>query len=246
MRTIISALAIGAMITFASCDRGTSGGPGASDPPAKESMFGQTDDTFSLDMPMMATKLTQGESEIFSIAIDRGKNFSEDVSLKLSELPEGVTLEPGSALINHGDKDTQLTLIAANDAALGDFIVEVTGHPSKGADAVAELKITVTERSPEETAKATAEREQELLVAKTTSMQKRLNQLTVDYNDLVDRAVKAEGTVKTELDLEVEQAKATMDAATIELAELKSASANKVEKFGDKVRDAFDRNADGN
>ncbi len=244
MRVIISTFAIGAMITFASCDKGTSGGPGASDPPAKEGIFGQTDNTFSLDTPMMATKLTQGESKTLSISIERGKNFSEDVSLKLSGLPEGVTLDPGGALINHGDKDAQLKLNAADDAALGDFQVEVTGHPTKGADAVAELNITVAERSPEETAKATAASEQEALDAKTVSMQARLDELTVSYNNLVDRAVKAEGDAKKELDQKVETAKATMDAAAIDLAELKSDSTTQVEKFRDAVRDVFQKESD--
>ncbi len=244
MKTVVSALAIGALITFAGCDRGTSGGPGISDPPAKEGVFGQADDTFSLDLPMMSTKLMQGESKVLSIAIDRGDNFSEDVSLKLANLPEGVTLKPGSAPINHGDKETELTLVAANDAALGDFAVEVTGHPTQGADAVAELSITVTERTPEKTAKAAAEREEELLESKTVSMQEHLDQLTADYNDLVDRADTAEGEVKKELDLGVEKAKATMDAAKTELAALKSATANQAENFGDKVKDAFKKDTD--
>jgi hypothetical protein len=244
MKNLISAFAIGVMITFASCDRGTSGGPGATDPPAKEGIFGQSDNTFSLELPMMSTKLTQGESKVLSIAINRGTNFSEDVTLKLSGLPEGVTLEPGNALINHGDKETQLTLSAAHDAALGDFQVEVIGHPAKGGDAVAELNITIAERTPEETAKAAAESEQEMLDAKTASKQQQVDQLTVNYNDLVDRAVNAEGNVQKELDIKVEQAKATLDKAAIELAELKSASLNDVEKISDAVKDAFRKDID--
>jgi hypothetical protein len=35
---------------------------------------------------------------------------------------------------------------AADDASLGDFAVKVTGHPTHGADASNELKITVAKK----------------------------------------------------------------------------------------------------
>jgi hypothetical protein len=33
-----------------------------------------------------------------------------------------------------------------DDASLGDFTIKVTGHPTKGADATNEFKITVAEK----------------------------------------------------------------------------------------------------
>ena len=39
--------------------------------------------------------------------------------------------------------ELQVTVTAAADGALGNFAVKVTGHPTKGADASNELKLTV-------------------------------------------------------------------------------------------------------
>ncbi len=58
-------------------------------------------------------------------------------------MPTGVTLEPVAPVINHGEKAVLITLTAANDAALGNFIIKAIGHPTKGADASSELKLAI-------------------------------------------------------------------------------------------------------
>lgn len=81
------------------------------------------------------------------IGIDRGENFREQVAIKLSGLPEGVTLETNDAVIEHGATDATLMLKAAGDAALGDFTVKVTGHTaSSGADFTNDFKMTVAQK----------------------------------------------------------------------------------------------------
>jgi hypothetical protein len=142
MKTAFAGLLVFGLVAFTGCNKGTEGGPGATNP-SNKSRIGQTEDTFSLTVPTFSTKLKQGESKVVDIGIKRGKNFDEDVALKFDNMPQGVTLDPASPVIKHGDKETKITVKAANDAAVGDFTVKVTGHPTKGADATNDLKLTV-------------------------------------------------------------------------------------------------------
>ena len=57
-----------------------------------------------------------------------------------------MTIDSANPVIKHGDTEAKLTFKAADDAALGDFTVKVTGHPTKGADASNEIKITVAKK----------------------------------------------------------------------------------------------------
>jgi hypothetical protein len=237
MRKYFTAIALGTLITLAGCSQGTSGGPGASTPPSKAPILGQTDDTFSLTVP--STTLNQGETKTLSIGVSRGKNFSEDVSLKLGELPTGVTLDPAGSVIKHGDVDSKLALKAAGDAALGDFTVKVTGHPAKGADAVAELKVTVVKQEPEGVVDAAAAAVKVKWDEYAAAMQTQLDQFAAKYEQLKESAAKAEGQAKTDLDLKVADAKVKMDAASVKLGELKSAGADRWEKVKEGVENAF-------
>ncbi len=94
----------------------------------------------------MSTKLKQGETKDLAIEVARGKNFSEDVALNFAGVPQGVTLDPSSPVVMHGDKETKVTVKVAADAALGDFTIKVTGHPTRGADATNEFKMTVAKK----------------------------------------------------------------------------------------------------
>jgi hypothetical protein len=138
-----SALALFALV---GCDKGTPGGPGVTTSGQKAGVFKQGEDTFTLSVPTLSTKLKQGESKVIIIGVSRGKNFDEDVALKFDDLPKGVTVEPAKAEIKHGDKDTKVTLKAADDAALGDHTGKVVGHPTKGSDATHDLKLTVEKK----------------------------------------------------------------------------------------------------
>jgi len=229
---------LGALAILVGCNQDTSGGPGATTPPSKKPMLGQTEDTFSLAAP--STKLNQGETKIVSVGIKRGKNFSEDVSLKLADLPTGVTFDPASALIKHGDTDAKITLQAAADAALGDFTAKLTGHPTKGADAVAEMKISVAKQEPGSAVSTAADAAKAKWDEYTAAMQTQLEQFKAKYAELADRAAKAEGQAKADLDVKVAEAKTKLDAAALKLDELKSAGADRWEKVKEGVANAFD------
>jgi len=143
-----------------------------------------------VQLSIPSTKLNQGETKTVAIGISRGKNFSEDVSLKPGDLPKGVTLDLASALIKHGDADAKITLKAASDAALGDFTVKVTGHPTKGADAVAELKLSVAKQDSKDIADATADAAKAKWNEYTAAMQTQLDQFNVKYAALKESAAR--------------------------------------------------------
>jgi uncharacterized membrane protein len=146
MKSLFAGLMVTAVVVLTGCNQDTPGGPGATERTANKPIVGQADDTFNLDVPKMSTKLKQGETKDVSISVARGKNFDEDVTLKFAGVPKGVTLDPASPVIKHGDKEAKITLKVADNASLGDFTVKVTGEPSKGMAASSELKITVAQK----------------------------------------------------------------------------------------------------
>jgi len=235
MKRIGVVVLLAVCVAFAGCNQGTSGGPGAATPPEKEKM-GQTEDTFSLTIP--AVDINQGGTLAITAGINRGKNFSEDVSLKLAGLPTGVTLTPETPVIKRGDTDTELTFYASDAAALGDFTVKVSGHPTKGADAVTEMKIAVAIKETVDT--ASAETPTDKWNEYTTAMQNQMNHFTVQFTALQGTAAKAEGQAKADLDLKVAEAKVKLDAAAVKLDELKAAGADHWESVKDGVASAFE------
>lgn len=237
MRSVMTFVVLGLLIAMTGCNQGTSGGPGASTPPAKDRM-GQTDDTFSLTIP--STNLNQGETKTVVIGIKRGENFNEDVSLKIADLPTGVTLDPVNPVIKHGETDANLTLKAADDAALGDFTVNVTGHPTKGADGKSEMKLSIAKLDAVATADTTADAAKAKWDEYTAAMQNQWDQFAVKFAALQDSASKAQGQAKADLDLKVAEAKIKLDAAAVKLAEVKSAGADRWEKVKEGASNAFE------
>jgi hypothetical protein len=154
------------IIVVSGCNSGTSGGPGAT-PAAdrkpdtkveqltepvvnspvvqntKDAVLGPDDNTFKLDVPVLETKMKQGETKNLAIGIVRGKNMDQDVTLRFSNLPTGVTIEPATTTIKHGDAEAPISIVAKADAALGDFTVKVVGTPGTGADATNEFTLSI-------------------------------------------------------------------------------------------------------
>jgi uncharacterized membrane protein len=147
MSKLLAGFLAAAVVAFVGCSTPTSkvGGPGVVSS-GNESLIGQKAGTFTLSTPTLSTKLKQGESKEVTIGIDKGKNFDEDVTLKFEDLPKGVTVEPASPMIKHGDKEAKVMIKAADDASTGDKTVKLTGHPTKGADAHEELKLTIANK----------------------------------------------------------------------------------------------------
>lgn len=238
MKKTVTALSMAMLAVLTGCNQGTSGGPGAESPPATKSIVGQAEDTFSLSVP--STDINQGESKTVAIKISRGTNFSAGVTLSLVDLPPGVTLDPASPAIKPGDSESTFNLKAAADAAIGDFTISVVGHPSKGADAVSEAKLSVVKQVSDQAvanAETAAEKKWDEY---TLAMETQLDQYKVEYAALQDRAKGATGKPKTELDNQVTEAKVKLDAAGAKLDEVKTAGADRWDANKEKMTDAFD------
>lgn len=145
MRIFSSLLLLGFVVSCLGCgDSGTPGGPGTkTNGKTNGKRLGTAEETFTIDVPNLSTKLKQGESKSITLSLNRGKNFDEDVTLKFSDLPKGITIEPSTAKIAKSDKDESITIKAADDAALGDFTIKVTGEPTRGSAATNTIKLTV-------------------------------------------------------------------------------------------------------
>lgn len=237
---IVFAAMLGTFVILTGCNQGTSGGPGAAGPASEQATVGQTDETFTLNMPMMSTNLNQGETAAVSIGIKRGRNMDGDVTLKFEGLPEGVTIEPANPTIKREDTEAKLTLRAADDASLGDFTVKVMGHPTKGPDASNDLKITIAKQPSSEAADAAAEAAKAKREEYALETQKLLDELDAKYEELVARAAETEGEAKKDLETKLAQAKEKRDVAARKLDELKEASADRWEKVKEGVENAID------
>lgn len=155
MKKFVTSLCVLTLVTATSCSRTTREGQDAAKPASAESVqrvakkpvAGEAEHTFSLSVPFVAVDLAQGEEQSIRIGINRGENFGEQVEIKVSDLPMGVTVETKEPVITQGSTGVELTLKAADDAALGDFTAKVTGHTtSSGADFSKEIKLTVSQR----------------------------------------------------------------------------------------------------
>lgn len=140
MKSLFAGLAVMMLAALTGCSQGTPGGPGTT---GKNPAYGQADDTFNLSVPVVSSSIQQGERTDATVGIKRAKNFDEDVTLTFADVPKGVTFEPASPVIKHGDTDAKITFKAGDEAPVGDFKVKVTGHPTKGGDAQIELRLTV-------------------------------------------------------------------------------------------------------
>ena len=140
MKSLFTGLAVMTLAALIGCNQGTPGGPGTTE---KKPVYGQADDTFNLSVPVLSSSLQQGEQTEATVGIKRAKNFDEDVALKFADVPKGVTVEPAGPVIKHGDTDAKITFKAGDEAPLGDFKVNVTGHPTKGGDAQVAFKLTI-------------------------------------------------------------------------------------------------------
>jgi uncharacterized membrane protein len=151
MKVAVCALILVGLVAFEGCGgTGTPGGPGTKTEtggPHKTSLGGPAEDTFTINVPTLATTLKQGESKTIALSLKRGTNFDEDVTVKFEDVPEGLTIEPTNPKIAKSEKDTQVTIKAAKDAALGKFTIKVVGEPTRGKPASNSLNVTVDKAS---------------------------------------------------------------------------------------------------
>jgi len=146
MKSFLSLVTAGAVVVFAGCNQqGTSGGPGATKEKT-QSTVGQTENTFSLSVPTLATPVKQGETKEVKISVRRGKDFTQKVTLSFEDLPKGLTIEPAKVEVAEGSDEAKISVKADENAAIGDFKVKVIGHPASGPDATNEMKLKVEKK----------------------------------------------------------------------------------------------------
>ena len=126
------------------CNEGTTGGPGVGDAKANKSVLGRADNTFNLSVPILLTSVQQGNQIDGIIGINRTKNFDSNVTLEFKNLPAGVTIRPDRPVIKHGDTESKISFVVDDSATIGEYTIEVTGHPAQGADSVIDLRVAVT------------------------------------------------------------------------------------------------------
>jgi hypothetical protein len=100
---------------------------------------------FKIAVPTFDTKVKQGEVQSITISLERGDSFKQDVTLeiKLSK-GEGITFNPAKVTVKASDKpDVQLTITAPKDAAIGGYIVSVTGTPTTGEPTSVKFNVKV-------------------------------------------------------------------------------------------------------
>jgi uncharacterized membrane protein len=100
---------------------------------------------FKIVVPAFDEKVKQGETQTVTIKLQRGESFNQDVTLeiKLSK-GEGITFDPAKVLVKISDEpDVELTITAPKDAALGEYIISVTGTPETGEPTSVEFKVKV-------------------------------------------------------------------------------------------------------
>jgi hypothetical protein len=145
MRSAFATAAFLGLVACAGCEKGTPGGPGATN----KYLFELAETAFSLSVPTGAIKLKQGESKVLTIGIKRGKSFGEDVTLSFDKFsaPYGFTINPEDVVMRRGDNQTMVTVAAAGDTHVGTFPVRVKGRAAKGGPlATNELQITVVKK----------------------------------------------------------------------------------------------------
>jgi uncharacterized membrane protein len=100
---------------------------------------------FKIAVPTFDTKISQGETQSVTISLERGDSFKQDVTLeiKLSK-GKGIIFDPAKVIVKAGDKpDVQLMIKASKKAAIGEYIVSVTGTPTKGEPTATEFNVNI-------------------------------------------------------------------------------------------------------
>ena len=98
---------------------------------------------FKIAVPTLDVKLKQGETKNFTVSLERGDYFKQDVKLQI-EASKGISVEPTSVKIKASEKpEVQLQIAAPKDAALGEYPVVVKGTPETGEPTTTEFIVKV-------------------------------------------------------------------------------------------------------
>ena len=101
------------------------------------------DQGFNISVPSFDTKVKQGETQAVNIKLERGESFKQDVKLQI-EAAKGISVDPAKVTIKASDKpDVQIKITVPKDAALGEYIISVTGTPATGEPTSVKFKVNV-------------------------------------------------------------------------------------------------------
>ncbi len=132
MKTVIAIPLALALATFLGCRSASPRGGGMAQ-----------DEGFKLVVPTFATEIKQGEVQIVEVSLQRGEFFKQDVTLE-TKPSKGISVEPAKTLVKASAKpEIQLRIIAAKDAAIGEYRIYVKGTPQNGEPTSAEFTVKV-------------------------------------------------------------------------------------------------------
>jgi uncharacterized membrane protein len=98
---------------------------------------------FKIDVPTFDVKVKQGEIEVVTIKLHRGKFFKKDVTLEIL-VDKGISIEPAKIIVKASDKSVvDLTIKVPKDAPLGGYTAEVTGKPTTGEPTSVQFTVKV-------------------------------------------------------------------------------------------------------
>ncbi|MHB0946880.1 MAG: COG1470 family protein [Sedimentisphaerales bacterium] len=98
---------------------------------------------FKIDVPTFDVRLKQGETQSIAIKLQRGESFKQDVKLQI-KAAKGISIDPAKVLVKSSDiPEVQLAITIPNDAAIGDYVVNVIGTPETGELTSVEFKVKV-------------------------------------------------------------------------------------------------------
>jgi uncharacterized membrane protein len=146
MKRACVVLLTSALTVFLGCsNKSEPGGPGARRTDNKSPITGAPkNETFRVSIPVVEPTVKQGEQKEVDVAIDRSKDFKQDVTLTF-KADKGITVTPATHTIKANDKDTtvKVKVAADKDAPVGDAVVHVTAKPETGDSTATEFKVSV-------------------------------------------------------------------------------------------------------
>jgi len=99
------------------------------------------DEEFSITVPA-TIKVKQGAETTVAVTLNRGAYFKRDVHLDIQA--EGINISPASILVKASESPrVTLQVVIAQEAALGEYRVSVTGTPVSGEPTTAVFTVTV-------------------------------------------------------------------------------------------------------
>ncbi|HEY7424570.1 MAG TPA: hypothetical protein VH682_10105 [Gemmataceae bacterium] len=136
MKVLCTSLMVAGLLVLTGCNVSTTGGtPGGG--------------TFKLKGPATSTTVKHGETKTVEITASEDKNFKEDVALtaKVDKPEAGIKTELKPTTIKGSDpKKAELSITVGDKTATGEYVITVTGKPTKGEPTNVEVKVKVPEK----------------------------------------------------------------------------------------------------